>query len=52
MSVIDQRNALVLVHSSVAQRKLRTANGISLHTDAENLAFDAWLDLSKVIWFG
>ena len=43
VAVIHQRNALFPVEGGVAQGKLGTAHGVSLHADAEHLAFDAGL---------
>ena len=48
VAVVHERDALIPVHGGVAQGKFRAAYGIALHADAENLAFDAGLDLGKI----
>ena len=52
VAVVHQRDAFVAVHGGVGESELRAAHGVSLHADAEDLRFDAGLDLVEVEGFG
>ena len=52
VTVVHQRNAAILIHSSIAQGKFCRTHGVGFYTDAENLAFHAGLYLLKIEGLG